>query len=474
MAVKRTIKETHEALVNKTLSVRELVDEYLAVIEETKDLNAYLEVYKNIDEQVEAAQKRFDEGSATLLTGIPIALKDNILLKGEKASAASKMLENYTATYDATIVARLKEQSPIFLGRANMDEFAMGSSGENSAFGATKNPHDSSKVPGGSSSGPAAITASGAALASLGTDTGGSIRQPASFCGCVGFKPTYGRLSRSGLIAMGSSFDQAGPLTNSVEDAEILFEAMQGVDVLDSTTLSPEIVDSYVKETEGKTGKVIGVPTSFIENDGIDAEVRKNFEESLDKLKEKGYEVKSIDLDILKYALPIYYILMPAEVSSNLARFDGLRYGSHVEGKNLLEEYVKSRGEGFGEEVRRRILLGTYVLSSGYYDAYYGRAEEVRNTLRNKIKEVFADVDIIATPTSPVLPFSIGEKSDDPLTMYLADIFTIGANLSGGPALSVPSGMSAGEKPLPMGIQFMAPHCREDLLFSIGKDAYEI
>ncbi len=461
-----TIKQAHDLLINKKMSVLELAEAVLKVAEETSDLNAYLEIFDDVRAQAEVAQKMIDSGKGTMLTGIPLAMKDNILIKGKITSASSKMLENYTATYDAFVTKKLRDAGAVFIGRTNMDEFAMGGSTENSAFGVTKNPHDKTRVPGGSSGGSAAALACGSALGALGTDTGGSIRQPAAFCGVVGLKPTYGSVSRSGLIAMASSLDQAGPFAKTVEDAEIIFDCIKGHDPMDSTAYP----DNFPRKTFSKT-KIIGVPAEFVHAKGVDPRVLKNFEESLEQMKKAGYEVKEIFLPALAHGLAVYYILMPAEVSSNLARFDGVRYGYHTDGANLLEDYMRSRGEGFGREVRRRILLGTYVLSSGYYDSYYGRACAVREMLKKDLEKAFEGVDIIATPTTPTPAFKIGEKASDPLQMYLADIFTVPVNIAGFPAISIPSGfVEEGGSKLPLGMQFIAPNFGESTLFTIGKD----
>ncbi len=464
-----TIVEAHELLVSKKMSVRELVEAVVSVANETRDLNAYLEIFNDIKDDIERAQQKIDNGTATSLTGIPLAMKDNILIKGRIARASSKLLEQYRAPYDAFVTKKLRDEGAIFVGRTNMDEFAMGGSTENSAFGATKNPHDVARVPGGSSGGSAAVLAVGAALGSFGSDTGGSFRQPAAFCGVVGLKPTYGTVSRSGLIAMASSLDQIGPFAKTVEDAEIIFNAISGHDPMDSTSIPNSTWRSNLQVVQKKP-KVIGVPFSFVRGEGVDPRVLKNFEESLEKMKNAGYEVRDVSLPSLAYGLSVYYILMPAEVSSNLARFDGVRYGYHKDGANLLEDYLQSRGEGFGREVRRRILLGTYVLSSGYYDAYYGRACAVREILRRDLARVFTEVDIIATPTTPTPAFKLGEKTSDPLQMNLADIFTVPVNIAGVPAISVPSGFAdEGGSKLPLGIQFIAPHFCEEALFEAGK-----
>ncbi len=467
---KLTIKSTHDHLHNGDFSVVELAEAYIKNIEEKNpEINAYLEVFDDVVEQAKTADKRLKEdGGVNILTGIPIAIKDNILIKGKKASSASKILENYKATYDATVISKLKEAGVVFLGRTNMDEFAMGGSTENSAYGTTKNPADTSRVPGGSSGGSAAAVAMQGALGAFGSDTGGSIRQPASFCGVVGLKPTYGAVSRNGLMAMSSSLDQIGPFSKTVEDSEILFNAIKGYDHMDSTS-SPDSFHESIKEQ--KKGKlVIGVPRDFL-GEGVDKEVLDNFNESLNNLRDKGYEIRDISLPNVKYSLAVYYIIMPAEASTNLARYDGVRYGLHEYGEDLLRDYTKTRGVGFGKEVRRRILLGTHVLSSGYYDAYYNKANAVRRSITSDFEKAFDEVDIIATPTSPTPAFKIGEKKNDPLQMYLADIFTVPANIAGIPSISVPSGITEKEeKDLPLGIQFMAPHFGESLLFKAGKD----
>jgi aspartyl-tRNA(Asn)/glutamyl-tRNA(Gln) amidotransferase subunit A len=459
-----TIKKAHDHLVKGDFTALDLAKAYIEEIKKKNaDINAYLESFADIEEQAKAADEIIKAGKATILTGIPLAIKDNILIKGRIASSASKMLENYTATYDATVIEKLKKEGVVFLGRTNMDEFAMGGSTENSAYGVVKNPHDTSRVAGGSSGGSAAAVAADMALASLGSDTGGSIRQPASLCGLVGLKPSYGAVSRYGVMAMASSLDQIGPFAKTVEDAEILFNAIKGKDRMDSTSIE------LIEVSEKKTKLKIGVPFHFL-NQGVDKDVMDNFNASLEALKKQGHEIVEVKLPNIDYALAVYYILMPAEVSSNLARFDGVKYGLHVDGKDLLEDYILTRREGFGDETRRRIILGTYVLSSGYYDAYYYKANTVRQLLMKDFENAYKDVDVILTPTSPVPAFKIGEKSADPLAMYLADIFTVSANITSLPAISVPSGFAEREgKQLPLGIQFTAPFMREDMLFTIGK-----
>ena len=460
-----TIKKAHESLIKGDFTVTELVNAYLEVIKEKNPtINAYLEIYNDIDDQVKKAEDMFKEGRATLMTGIPIALKDIILFKGHTASASSKILENYTATYDSFVVEKLKKEGVIFLGRTNMDEFAMGSSTETSAYGVTRNPLDQTRVPGGSSGGSAAALASNMSLAALGTETCGSVRQPASFCGLVGLRTTYGSVSRSGIIPMGSSLDQVGPFGKNVEDTEILFNAITGYDKKDSTSIPNELRN--IKKEPLK--RRIAVPREFLNGEGVSKEVLENFEESCEKLKKIGYEVVDVDLPSIKYSLAVYYIIMPAEVSSNLARYDGIRYGLSEKGDNLLEVYTKSRGKGFGKEVRRRIILGTYILSHGYYDAYYNTALKVRQVIKNELFNLFNNFDAFITPTAPFLPFKLGEKLDNPMAMYLSDIFSAPANLADVPALSIPSGKT--EEGLSFGLQFTAPYLREDILFTIGKD----
>ncbi|HYF10097.1 MAG TPA: Asp-tRNA(Asn)/Glu-tRNA(Gln) amidotransferase subunit GatA [Candidatus Paceibacterota bacterium] len=461
-----SISQASRDLAAGKYSAIDLAAAYLDRIKERDgEVHAYLEVFDDVLEQARSADARIQEGKGTSLTGIPFAVKDNILIEGRRAGGASKILEGYRATYDATAIKRLKEEGVVFIGRTNMDEFAMGGSTENSAYGVTRNPHDASRVPGGSSGGSAAAVAMKGALAALGSDTGGSIRQPASFCGVVGLKPTYGAVSRSGLMAMGSSLDQIGPITNTVTDAEIIFKTIAGTDPLDSTTRIPE--DFAPHEMPAKLR--VGVPRHFLER-GVDAAVLENFEASLEKLRALGHSVEDIELPNIRHSLPVYYVLMPAEVSANLARYDGVRYGARREGETILADYAKTRGEGFGPEVRRRILLGTYVLSAGYYDAYYGKALRVRDLIRADFAKAFVGVDLIALPTAPTPAFRIGEKSD-PLSMYLEDIFTTPANIAGLPAISLPSGTTNVEgKDLPLGLELMAAPMREDLLFRAGKE----
>ncbi len=482
-----TIKKFHEGLLNKQFSAFEITKAFFDDIEEQDSkINAYLRLTKNLAlnqaERIDAdlAEKK-DLG---ILAGTPMAIKDNILIEGESTTAASKILANYRASYDATVIKKLKKAGALFLGKTNMDEFAMGSSTENSGFSAkggsasggkiTRNPHDLERVPGGSSGGSAAAVAADMAVAALGSDTGGSIRQPAGFCGVVGLKPTYGAVSRHGLIAMASSLDQIGPITKTVEDAEILFDVIKGKDSLDSTSVESQIANRKSQIAD----YTIGIPKEYFV-EGLDKEVEKGIEEVIKKLKSLGIKFKEISLPHTKYALSCYYIIMPAEVSANLARFDGIRYGqmSNVKGQrlSLKDIYFETRGEGFGEEVKRRIILGTFVLSSGYYDAYYSKAQKVRKLIKEDFDKAFnpstgSGVDVILTPVSPTTAFKIGEKTDDPLSMYLSDIFTIPVNLAGLPAISVPvRGQMPKVKGLPIGFQLIGNMFHETDILEIGK-----
>ena len=458
-----TIEKAHHSLKKGEFSCKELAEAYLDVIKEKdKDIHAYLELYDDVLNQVEEAQKMFTENRDTLLTGIPFSIKDNILITGHISSAGSKILENYVATYDATVIKELKTQGAVFLGRVNMDEFAMGSSTEHSAYGPSKNPYDLTRVPGGTSGGSAASVAANMALISLGTETCGSAREPAAFCGVVGLKPTYGSLSRHGVIAMGNSLDQVSPIGKTVADVEIVFNSLSKHDKNDATSIKEE---NRIPEKNIQSKK-IGIPWHLFE-DGLNSEIMHNFKESVSKLEKEGYEIVDIQLPFSKYSLAVYYIIMPAEVSTNLSRFDGVRYGLRVEGNSVSDMFKKSRSKGFGAETRRRIILGTYVLSHGYYDAYYNKAWKVRRAIMKETEEAFKLVDFIMTPTVPFLPFKIGEKIDDPVSMYLCDLFNAPANLTGTPSIAVPSGFS--NEGLPFSVQFTTPHFCEDALFNIGK-----
>jgi aspartyl-tRNA(Asn)/glutamyl-tRNA(Gln) amidotransferase subunit A len=468
-----TIFSAHRHLSNGDFTAQELTDAHLAEIErKNKDLNAYLEVFDDARAQAKEADKRLHNLKISksqhipALLGIPIALKDNILVKGKRVSASSKILTGYVAPYDSAVVAKLKAQGAVIMGRTNMDEFAMGSSTETSAFGTSHNPHDVRRVPGGSSGGAAAAVAANLALAALGTDTGGSVRQPASLCGIAGLKPTYGSISRHGIIAMGSSLDIIGPLTKTVKDSELLFDAIQGRDSLDATSVN---IDAKSHRLSAK-GVTIGIPRNFLEMKGLDADVLANFNSSVNKLTRLGYAVKDISLPTIPHSLAVYHIVMPAELSTNLSRYDSVKYGLHRDGATLLGDYVRTRTEGFGREAHRRILLGAYVLSSGYYDAYYRKATSVRACIEKEFADAFKQVDCIATPTTPTPAFKIGEKTKDPLAMYLADIFTVPANIGAIPALSMPSGFAERDGArLPLGFQLMAAYGNDRLLFEVGK-----
>lgn len=459
----KTIKEIRKDLDSKKYSSEELTQEYLNRIKEKDpEIHAYLEVFeKEALEQAKLADERIKKGDIDILTGIPCAIKDNILIKGKKCTAGSKMLENYTASYNAFVIEKLKKQGAVFLGKTNLDEFAMGSSTENSYFGVTRNPHDLDRVPGGSSGGSAAAVAADMCVFALGSDTGGSIRQPASFCGVVGLKPTYGTVSRNGLIAFASSLDQIGPFAKSVEDAKILYDVLKEKDFKDSTNIE---VKEKSEQFDVKKIK-LGVPKEYF-GVGLDKEVEEAIKKTIEKYKEKGVEIVEISLPHSKYALACYYIIAPAEASANLARFDGIRYGFKAEGENIDDIYSNTRTQGFGEEVKRRIMLGTYTLSSGYYDAYYKKALKVRSLIKKDFEEAFEKVDAILGPVSPILPFKIGEKTDDPLSMYLADIYTTPINLAGVPAISVPTFES--KQGLPIGLHIIAPHFEESKLLNIA------
>lgn len=461
-----TIAEAGKKMAAGEVTAVDLARACLENIEKrNKELNVYLEVFGDVIEQAASADLRRAKGESHPLLGIPLAIKDNILIEGRTVSAASKMLEHYVATYDATVIQKLKEAGAVFVGRTNMDEFALGGSTENSAFGPTRNPYDSSRVAGGTSGGSAAAVAAGMALGALGTDTGGSVRNPASFCGVVGLKPTYGAVSRSGLIAAVSSFDQAGPIAKTVEDAEIIFNTVRGKDPFDSTSIDTS------QNSARKEKKIIGIlgelntAREMFDVEGVGKYYKKLVTEILP---EKGYQIKTIELPSLKPALAAYYIINFAEVSTNLARFDGVRYGLSLKGESLWEDYAKTKAEGFGPETRRRIMLGTYVLSAGYYDAYYGKAIAAREQLRKEYIQAFEDVDVIVTPTMPNPAYKIGEKGN-PLSLYLEDAFTVPANLTGNPAISIPAGtVEKDGKQLPVGIQLTAAHGNEQVLFNIG------
>ena len=447
------------------ISCVELVNAALLKIEQTKHLNIFLQVFG--DEAVRRAGEidwKIKSGSAGKLAGVIVALKDNICFKDHQVSASSRILENFTSLYSATAVERLLEQDAIIIGRTNCDEFAMGSSNENSAFGRVLNPVREDLVPGGSSGGSAAAVAADLCHVALGSDTGGSIRQPASFCGVVGLKPTYGRVSRWGLIAYASSFDQIGPITHSVEDAAIITAVIAGKDEYDATVSSLPVPDYAASLSASFAKPKIAYLRQCIEAEGLHPEIQKGISDQLNSLRESGFEVEAVDFPYLDYLVPAYYVLTTAEASSNLSRFSGIHYGFRSSDAGDLEStYKKSRSSGFGPEVKRRIMLGTFVLSSGYYDAYYSKGQKVRNLLREKTLEILNKYDIIVTPSTPGPAFPFGKNSQDPIKMYLEDIFTVLANLAGVPAISIPSGKTSDQ--LPYGIQFMAkPFCEEELL----------
>jgi aspartyl-tRNA(Asn)/glutamyl-tRNA(Gln) amidotransferase subunit A len=482
-----TIKKFHDGLLNKEFSALEVTQAYFRRIKEhDKEIGAYLNLAEEFAvRDASAVDVAVAEGEDIgALAGVPLAIKDCILVKDLPATAASRILENYIASYDAGVIQKLRGERAVFLGKTNMDEFAMGSSTENSAFHVTHNPHDHSRVPGGSSGGSAAAVAAHFAVAALGSDTGGSIRQPAALCGVVGFKPTYGAVSRSGLIAMASSLDQIGPFTKTVEDAAILFKAIAGSDPLDGTSTDgadySNITDLEKALPLEKIKKLtIGLPEEYF-IDGLDKAVSDGVQRAINKLKSLGFNFKKISLPHTKYALSCYYIVMPAEVSSNLARFDGIRYariappgGKRAEAEKLSEVYLKQRGAGFGAEAKRRIILGTFVLSSGYYDAYYDKAQRTRTLVKRDFDAAFKDVDVILTPVTPTPAFKIGEKTNDPFAMYLEDIFTIPVNLAGLPAIAIPvdgtgPAGSLGTS-LPIGFQLIGKKWHEADILGIGQ-----
>jgi aspartyl-tRNA(Asn)/glutamyl-tRNA(Gln) amidotransferase subunit A len=464
-----TIAKARRMIQAGELSPVQLVDAVNASIEKTDpQIGGYL---SRDYERARAAAEKAD--TKLPLGGIPIAIKDVINVEGDPCGCASKILTGYISPYDATVIKKLRDAGAIPFGRTNMDEFAMGSSTENSAIQITRNPRDPERIPGGSSGGSAAVVAADEALASLGTDTGGSIRQPAALCGCVGLKPSYGRVSRYGLVAFASSLDQIGPFTHTVEDAALVLQAIAGHDPLDSTSLDVPVPDYSATLNDGVKGMKLGVPKEYFV-DGMDPQVAARVREAIEVYRGLGAEIVEVSLPHTKYAVADYYIIATAEASANLARFDGVRYGKRAEApRDLADHYGRTRGEGFGKEVKRRIILGTYVLSSGYYDAYYLRAQKVRTLIRRDFEEAFQKCDGLLSPTSPVPAFKIGERMSDPLQMYLADIFTIAANLAGICAISIPCGEAEADgKKLPVGLQIMAPAFEEARLLRIAR-AYE-
>ena len=462
-----TVHELQEKIKSKELTITEITKAYVEKInEKEKDIEAFVTpLTEDAISKAEEIQSKIEEGELTgELAGIPIGIKDNLCTKGIKTTCSSKMLENFVSPYDATVMEKINNQNMINLGKLNMDEFAMGGSTEYSYFKKTKNPHNINKVPGGSSGGSAAAVAANMVPWALGSDTGGSIRQPASFCGVVGLKPTYGLVSRYGLVAFASSLDQIGPITKDVRDCAMLLNIIAGHDEKDTTSEDMPKKD-YTKALKNDVkGLKIGVPKEFF-GEGLNQEVKETLEKAIQEYKEMGAEIEEFSLDIAQYSLATYYIIACAEASSNLGRFDGIRYGYRTpEFKNLKELYKKSRSEGFGDEVKRRIILGTYVLSSGYYDAYYKKAQQVRTLVMNEFNKAFEKYDVILTPTSPIVAFDIGSKSDNPLEMYLADICTVSVNIAGLPAISIPVGKD--KEGMPIGMQLIGNKFQEETILN--------
>ena len=461
---KLSISEINKLFKDKKLKPSELYSEVFERAANTESIiHGHLTLFQ--DENIKKAadaDKRYENGTELgILDGIPIAIKDNINIAGYATTCSSQMLSNYISPYDATVITKLKDEGVMFTGKTNLDEFAMGSSTENSAFGPTKNPWDPSRVPGGSSGGSAAVVSAGSAIASLGSDTGGSIRQPASFCGVVGFKPTYGTVSRFGLVAFASSLDQIGPITNNVEDSKILFNSMKGFDPFDATSGK----ESKTKQPKLKNAK-IGIIKELME-DGISEDAKLEVQKVAKLLESQGHEIVEVSLPLTKMSISIYYLIAPAECSANLSRFDGVRYGNRVAGNTSFEMMENTRAEGFGPEVKKRILLGTYALSAGYYDAFYGQALKARAMMKKEFTETYKEVDYLISPTTPSDPFKFGEKSDNQLEMYMSDLCTIPANLVGMPAISIPTGLSSNG--LPLSVQIMSPANTDNTLLEFSQ-----
>jgi len=463
----KTIKELSASLTSGKFSSEELTSAYLA---RANSLNSEINGYITITEETaiadaKAADQVRASGNAGPLTGIPIAQKDIFCTNGTRTSCGSKMLDNFIAPYDATVVEKLKQAGVVSLGKTNMDEFAMGSSNESSFYGPVKNPWNKECVPGGSSGGSAAVVAARLAPASTGTDTGGSIRQPAALCGITGLKPTYGRISRWGMIAFASSLDQAGPMTQTAEDAALLLQAMAGFDPKDSTCVDQEVPDYSANLNESLDGLTIGLPKEYF-GEGLCADMEQKIQDAIKVYESMGAKVKEVSLPNSSLAIPAYYVIAPAECSSNLSRFDGVRFGHRCEDpKDLTDLYKRSRGEGFGPEVQRRIMVGTYALSAGYYDAYYIKAQKIRRLIKQDFVDAFQEVDVLMGPTTPSTAFKIGEKADDPVTMYLSDIYTIAANLAGLPGMSIPAGLS---NDMPAGLQLIGNYFDEAKLLNVA------
>ena len=466
-----TVSDALDGMEKGDFSARELTEAHISAMEETRELNAYIVETPEIAlEMADASDKKRAAGNAGLMEGIPIAMKDLFCTEGTQTTAASRILDGFVPTYESTVSGNLWNAGAVMLGKSNLDQFAMGSANITSYYGNVINPwqrndSDAQLTPGGSSGGSAASVAARSAMAATGTDTGGSIRQPAAFSGIVGLKPTYGRCSRWGVVAFASSLDQAGPMTRSVRDAAIMLEAMAGYDAKDSTSVNVG-VPSYQKALTGDIrGLKVGIPKEY-RMDGTPKEIDEAWEQGIDWLKSAGAEPVEISLPHTKYALPAYYIIAPAECSSNLARYDGVRYGLRVDGESLDDMYERTRGEGFGDEVKRRILIGTYVLSAGYYDAYYNKARRVRTLIANDFKKAYESVDVILTPTAPSPAFGIGEKMDDPIAMYLNDVFTVPASLAGLPGISVPTGLSS--EGTPLGLQLLGKAFDEETVLKVA------
>ncbi|CUU03313.1 aspartyl/glutamyl-tRNA(Asn/Gln) amidotransferase subunit A [Candidatus Kryptobacter tengchongensis] len=462
-----TYDQIREKLLSGETTCKSIVKKYLEKIKKYQNLNAFLSVFeeKAIKKAVEIDEK-IKSGTAGKLAGMVIAIKDNICVKDERCTCASKILENFISLYNATAVERLLKEDAIIIGKTNLDEFAMGSSTENSYFGPTLNPYDEERVPGGSSGGSAVAVAAGLSTTALGSDTGGSIRQPAAFCGVYGLKPTYGRVSRFGLVAFASSFDVIGPFGNSTKDVALVLQVIAGHDENDSTSANMPVPDYLSYLDKDVKGLRVGIPVEYF-SEGLEDEIKEAIEKQIDFLRENGAIIEKISLPHTEYNIPTYYILVTAEASSNLARYDGARYGYRSpNAKSLYEMYVKSRSEGFGPEVKRRIMLGTYVLSAGYYEAYYRKAQKVRRLIKEDFDRAFENVDVIITPTSPTTAFKIGEKTDDPLKMYLSDIYTVSVNLAGVPAINVPVGFDS--KGLPIGMQIIGRQFDEGTILRVS------
>ncbi|MEA1947675.1 MAG: Asp-tRNA(Asn)/Glu-tRNA(Gln) amidotransferase subunit GatA [Thermodesulfobacteriota bacterium] len=464
-----TIKKAHMLLKKKEISSQELTRAVLDRIDAVEEhVGAYITLNNEMAlAQAKIADKSISQGNILPLTGIPLALKDLMCTKGLRTTCASRILENFVPPYDATVVKKLKKQGAVIVGKSNMDEFAMGSSNEHSAIKLTHNPWDLTRIPGGSSGGSAAATAADMCIGSLGSDTGGSIRQPASHCGVVGMKPTYGRVSRFGLVAFASSLDQIGPLTKDVTDCAMLMNVISGYDSADSTSV-PEDVPDYTSFLKNDLkGMVVGIPKEYSATKGLDPDVSDAVKHAVEKIQGMGTGCVEVSLPHTEHAVAAYYVIAPSEASSNLARYDGVKYGYRDKNKkSLMEMYKSTRSKGFGPEVQRRIILGTYSLSAGYYDAYYGKASQVRTLIIEDFKKAFKSCDVILSPVAPTPAFKIGEMVDDPLTMYLSDVFTLSANLAGIPGMSVPCGFSS--KGLPIGLQIMAKHFEEGKLFKVA------